>query len=195
MKTCQGCPGPSFFGWEHPSPAKESSWTQATCQVLKYRGEARKERPSYSPQHFPSRPPSVALVSVPFLPQVNPLRVVQPPPVRPGPLQPPGESVLPWQQPLVSCWGVHAAGFHHRPPSLIYPLRQWRLVRSGAEKGPSPVGWGHQGGPQISSAPAAGGQEPHPELCLSNQTNRELGCIWPAPEGLGALAWGHFVPS
>lgn len=130
----------------------------------------------------------MALVYVPFLPQVDPLRVVQPPPLCPRPVQPPGESVLPWQQPLVSCWGIHAAGVHHRPPSLIHPLCQWRLVRSGAEKGPGPVGWGHQGSPQISPALAAGRQEPHRELCLSKQISRELGCIPPAQK-----AWEHGV--
>lgn len=55
-------------------------------------------------------------------------------------MQPPGEPVLPRQQPLVSGRGIHAAGLHHRPSSLIHPLRQWRLVRSGAEEGPGPVG-------------------------------------------------------
>lgn len=83
-----------------------------------------------------------------FLPQTDPLRVVQPPPVCPGPVQPPCESVLPGQQPLVSGRGLHAAGLYHRPARLIHPLRQWRLVRS----------WG----PQMSPDPASCRQEPQP---------------------------------
>lgn len=84
-----------------------------------------------------------------FLPQTDPLRVVQPPPVCPGPVQPPCESVLPGQQPLVSGRGLHAAGLYHRPARLIHPLRQWRLVRSwGPQMSPEP--WFLQAG---TSAP------------------------------------------
>jgi hypothetical protein len=70
--------------------------------------------------------------------------MVQPTPMCTGPVQPPGKPVLPGQQPLVSSWGLHAAGLHHCPSRLIHPLCQWRLVRSQDESGLGPKGWWDQ---------------------------------------------------
>lgn len=155
FENCQCIPTSSFSLGEIQVQQREVACPRPQGQLLRHRGEAGKES-SPTPQHpcLPFSPPAVALVYVPFLLQVDPLRVVQPPPVCPGPVQPPGQSVLPRQQPLVSGRGLHAAGLHHRPSRLVHPLCQWRLVRSRAEKRPGPMGWRTQGGPRISPAPA-----------------------------------------
>ena len=121
----------------------------------------RPERRAPPPPQHPFFMPTLHGADVcSFLPQTDPLRVVQPPPVCPGPVQPPCESVLPGQQPLVSRRGLHAAGLYHRPARLIHPLRQWRLVRS----------WG----PQMSPDLASRRQEPqfHPRTVSASSEGR-----------------------
>lgn len=135
----------------------------------------------------------------PFSPQVDPLRVVQPPPLRPGPVPPPGEPVLPWQQPLVSSRGLHAAGLRHRPSSLVHPLCQWRLVSSGAQMGLGREGRGRGAGGS-SCEPRSGRQGPwhccrraH-HFCLPEQTTGSWAALCQLRR-FGGRGWACFVPA
>ncbi|KAG8538297.1 hypothetical protein GDO81_022893, partial [Engystomops pustulosus] len=60
--------------------------------------------------------------------QTEPLRVVQPAPLSPGAAPHPGEPVHPGEQPVVSCWRVHAAGVGGHAPGAVHTLCQWSLV-------------------------------------------------------------------
>lgn len=170
LQTRQSGPTPTSQSGKY-TRAEEVACPRPPGQRLRTDRGRRRARSS---QHTLHGPPWPSMVNVLSVPQVDPLRVVQPPHVCPGPVQPAGESVFPRQQPLVPGRGLHAAGLHHRPSRLIYALRQRRLVRSRAEKGPwgRPHGTGHTGRPRGPCSwrhtAASVGRNRHPSDGLSS---------------------------
>lgn len=122
-------------------------------------------------------------VHPPVLLQADPLRVVQPPSMCPGPLQSPGEPVLTRQQPVVPGWRLHATGLHHRPTGPVHSLCQWRLVRAPWRRAGGQDTW-VRGRGWISSALAAAGAHLGPlgqpmSSCLQDRPVG-LNCVVPA---------------